>query len=48
LRLREPVQWPTGETVRGSQARSTWVVINDAGTWRVAAFHNSAIAGTQE
>jgi uncharacterized protein (TIGR02246 family) len=48
LRLAEPVPWFTGETVRGTQARSTWVVTRDGGTWRVAALHNSAIAGTQE
>jgi uncharacterized protein (TIGR02246 family) len=48
LRLREPVTGPNGPPVRGSQARSTWVLTKDAGTWRAAALHNCAIAGTQE
>ena len=48
LRLQAPVKWPSGETVRGAQARSTWVLTKDGGKWLVAAFHNTHIAGTQE
>lgn len=48
LKLQQPVKWPSGETVRGAQARSTWVLSKDEGKWSVAAFHNAHIAGTQE
>ncbi len=48
LKLQQPVKWPSGETVRGGQARSTWVLTKDEGEWRVAAFQNTPIAGTLE
>ena len=48
LKLQEPVTLPTGETTRGGQARSTWVLTKDGGKWSVAAFHNTPIAGTKE
>ena len=48
LKLQEPVTWPTGEVVRGAQARSTWVLTKNDGEWSIAAFHNAPIAGTRE
>lgn len=48
LKLQEPVKWPSGETVRGAQARSTWVLAKDSEKWSVTAFQNTPIAGTQE